>query len=619
MTNAAKLVLALFLLTPGFATVSNVSLTTSNGAGATVTITSTHSNTAGYLNTAGYVTVGTQVGGTTNTCAVRYSARAARFYLRSDTGTWVALPLANTNIVNSQCILWSSSQITGSSGNTLIVAFTLSFKTPYAATRNIFQQTIDEGTGLTAPWIQVTSYVVQAPALSISSVSPASGIGQDQTFTATITDTAGWWSVSQTHLLINTSGSAVHSCYPMYQSNTYTNSFQLQNDAGSGFIPTYLTPGLDVDLRNNQCIIHGISSSAGGLNSTTLKVTFSISFDTSVVAAFTGLKNVYLYAWDANVQKTTSAFAQFGTWNVVNGATNAGSEWYPSVPPTSGSGDVLDYRTSVSNQDLYACLEDSATGAQIALPGVIVRWIVEKPEAKSGGHTHDLYNGARPALTYGITSATTDSAGCARTTINIPKFAGLYYSHVKSDPFVWQGGTHVVEDTLKVYAINTIRPVNMGDNAFSGFMRGVPDPNHGNYDIFTLEVSNVVAMGKIGKRYQDHNEKASDVGMDPSCQPPISSYINPRWFSVTRAALPWGGWMDMLSLSTFWGSFNVDPHSVATVWDMENPIYIVPGCKGLILAGFLSESVGGAAACAVTPFSGTYLETSPLWHVGCIV
>ena len=63
-------------------------------------------------------------------------------------------------------------------------------------------------------------------------------------------------------------------------------------------------------MQNSQCVLNGATSSvvAAGNN---LTVNFSVSF----LPAFTGNKNIYLFAFDG-ANNLNSGFTLLGTWNL---------------------------------------------------------------------------------------------------------------------------------------------------------------------------------------------------------------------------------------------------------------------------------------------------------------
>jgi hypothetical protein len=143
------------------------------------------------------------------------------------------------------------------------------------------------------------------------SVSPTGGAGTNQTFTFVYSDNAGFARLNPVYLLFNSSLNWAGGCGGNY--NQSTNTFSLNNDAGTTFTPGVL--GQAGTLANSQCSINLAASSASGAGSTLtlqLAVTFSPSFFNT--------KTIWMRASDP----VAGIFAQ----NVVKGS------WTPALPPT---------------------------------------------------------------------------------------------------------------------------------------------------------------------------------------------------------------------------------------------------------------------------------------------
>lgn len=138
-----------------------------------------------------------------------------------------------------------------------------------------------------------------------ASVSPASGSGASQTFSATFSDPYGNADLLSGVLLINSSTSQAAACEVTY--GRLQNRFFLENDAGTGLVSGSLTPGVAGTLSNSQCTLNGAGSSvtfSGNIVKFSIPVTFS--------GSFTGSKNLYLQA--VSLENRSSGFKQFGTW-----------------------------------------------------------------------------------------------------------------------------------------------------------------------------------------------------------------------------------------------------------------------------------------------------------------
>jgi hypothetical protein len=88
--------------------------------------------------------------------------------------------------------------------------------------------------------------------------------------------------------------------------NPNTNEMYLQNEAGTGWLPTAVMPGSSAQVSNNQCTLLGTGSSfSTSGNSLTLSVALTFA------GAFTGLQNTYLLAASL---AANSGWVQKGTW-----------------------------------------------------------------------------------------------------------------------------------------------------------------------------------------------------------------------------------------------------------------------------------------------------------------
>jgi hypothetical protein len=166
--------------------------------------------------------------------------------------------------------------------------------------------------------------VLSASAPSALSVTPASGSGQNQTFTAAFSDPDGSNDLALTELLINSSLSASQACYVRYDRNA--NRFILFDDSGASAAGS-LAPGSTGSVQNSQCTLNGSSTVSMSGNTVTLAI--SLTFK----SAFFGNRLVYLRAVDASA--LDSGWQQKGTWTT---GTLSPAPVAESVSPSSGLG-----------------------------------------------------------------------------------------------------------------------------------------------------------------------------------------------------------------------------------------------------------------------------------------
>jgi parallel beta-helix repeat protein len=170
-------------------------------------------------------------------------------------------------------------------------------------------------------------------------VTPASGSGLTQTFTATYSDPSGGNTIALAYFMVNSAVTGTSSCFIQYTASN--NTFQLLNDAGSAWsAPVSAGSGT---ASNGQCTLSGVGASAVA-SGNNLILNLPITF----AAGYAGAKNVYLLAIDGSSQN--SGWLQEGTWTVPSG-TGGGvppgavpvcnAQGFPcvaSLTPANGSG-----------------------------------------------------------------------------------------------------------------------------------------------------------------------------------------------------------------------------------------------------------------------------------------
>jgi len=267
------------------------SVTPGSGSGSSQVFTATFSDTAGasYLNDR-TILINSVLNGA-SACMVQVDPGGT--YLLNDAGTGFLGPL-NSSLSNSQCTLSGSSVV--NSGNTSTVTLTLSFNAGFAGAKNIYMNTGDIFGDHGGYQLEGT-YTVAGGTLS-NSVTPTSGSGSSQVFTATFSDTAGAGYLNDRTLLINSVLNGAGGCMVQVDpGGTY-----LLNDAGTGFLGP-----LSGSLSNSQCTVSGSSVVNSGNTST---VTVTILFG----AGFSGAMNLYMNTGDIFGNHT--GYAQVGSFTV---------------------------------------------------------------------------------------------------------------------------------------------------------------------------------------------------------------------------------------------------------------------------------------------------------------
>jgi len=173
--------------------------------------------------------------------------------------------------------------------------------------------------------ITVTRISTEGPVLSAVSVTPASGSGTSQTFSAVFSDSVGATDLASALIKLDiASAGATNSC--MVQYDRAANKLSLRDNAGNWLAGA--APGSAVTQQNSQCALL-VGSSSVSVSGQNLTMNVAMSF----TATYAGAKNVYLKA--SNVAgSATTAWQQRGTWTIpsTQGTLTAGT-----VTPNTGS------------------------------------------------------------------------------------------------------------------------------------------------------------------------------------------------------------------------------------------------------------------------------------------
>lgn len=168
--------------------------------------------------------------------------------------------------------------------------------------------------------------VVPMVAVTADSMTPSSGTGTSQVFTAQFTDTAGASDLAVANVWFNTGMSSANSCLVYY--GRAGNTLNLLDDAGASWTSGVI--GTAGTLQNGSCSI-ALGSAGVSESGTTLTLTLPITFTT----AFGGAKNVYLYG--SNAAGIRSGWQARGTWTIASAAPPPPPPPPPSVTITADS------------------------------------------------------------------------------------------------------------------------------------------------------------------------------------------------------------------------------------------------------------------------------------------
>jgi hypothetical protein len=187
-------------------------------------------------------------------------------------------------------------------GNVLTLNAALTFKPAFAGNKTVFLFAF-AGSATTGFQTGGTWNVTAGGPPTAGPLSPASGSGTSQTFSAPFTNPGGAAAFTSAYLLINAGFDARSSCYIQYLPSV--NTLYLLNDAASAWLGP-ITPGSGSTLQNNQCILSGTGSSIASVGNT-LTVNTALTFK----PAFAGNKTAFLFAFTASAQ---TGFQTAGTW-----------------------------------------------------------------------------------------------------------------------------------------------------------------------------------------------------------------------------------------------------------------------------------------------------------------
>jgi hypothetical protein len=269
-------------------------------------------------------------------CQVTYSVSANQFALANDiasSGSTLINP-GGGNAQNDQCTLNGSGSYVTVDGDVLTVVVSLTFQPGFTGNETVYLSAVDTSgniTGLVASGIWTAT--VPAPQPTASSVSPNGSMGSSQTFTFVFSDTQNALNITGMAMLFNTSQSFTNACYIIVDVNAGT--IALAWDSALGVNSRSFATS--TPLSNSQCTVGAASSTTSGLSAI---LTVAVTFD----GAFSGLKNIYMFASENGVYET--GWVQMGTYDVAAGGVPVAN----SVSPSSGTGASQRYSFAVSDQ-----------------------------------------------------------------------------------------------------------------------------------------------------------------------------------------------------------------------------------------------------------------------------
>jgi hypothetical protein len=290
---------------------STESLTPASGTGLSQAFTAVYSDSLGAADLQTVYLLFNTSTNVANACYVQYSRATNSLYLTNDAGNGLSAavtPGSAGTVFNSQCTLSGAGSSVTASGNNLSVTYAITFTSGFSGTQNAYLH--ETGSGGSTGWSQGGTWTAGGGTAGGFWLTPASGTGLTQTFTAVYSDPLGPTDLEYVYLLLAPSATDVaHSCLVQYFPGA--NTMGLYVDAGTG-PEGPVTPGSTGTVSNSQCSLSG-AGSAVTTTSNTLTVTFAITFSSS----YAGTQNSYLAVTPQGAHVGPS-FNQKGTWTVPN-------------------------------------------------------------------------------------------------------------------------------------------------------------------------------------------------------------------------------------------------------------------------------------------------------------
>ena len=267
-------------------------------------------------------------------CILAYNVSSGVIQLVQDSGgkflsTTATAETAQT-VSNSQCSVLANLSSATIAGNSVTVRLFVTFSAEFRGAKQLYLSvTGREGTHNTNPPTEVGTYNVTASVSSVF-VSPSSGSGSEQTFTAIYSDATT--QIQSVFLNLKSSGNntvAANACKLRYDFGS-TDIF-LVNDAGTNY-GSPITSGSPAALSNSQCTLFGV-----GTYATTFGNNLIAYFRVSFSPAFIGEKEITLSGVDQGGVPTFSNLSR-GTYTVISPSPSDSQTFTLSSTPVSIEG-----------------------------------------------------------------------------------------------------------------------------------------------------------------------------------------------------------------------------------------------------------------------------------------
>jgi hypothetical protein len=314
---------------------SAVSVSPSSGNGSSVTLTAQFSDPGGGAALTAVVLLVNTMASSDYACQVTYTPSTNQFALANDVASSGSSPVnpGGGMAQNDQCTLNGATSSATIAGNDLTIVVSLIFQPSFAGamTDYLYASDANSNTGFVArgTW----TVTVAAPQPTNTSVSPNASLGSSQTFTFVYSDTQNPLNITGMAMLFSTSLATTNQCSLAVDRNAGTISLLYDNGTGSSE-KAISSPAV---LQNSQCAIGATSITLSGLSNI---VTMAITFE----AAFSGVKNIYMFASESGV--ITTGWVPMGTYTVAVG----GVAVPVSVVPAAGTGPAQRFSFTISDQ-----------------------------------------------------------------------------------------------------------------------------------------------------------------------------------------------------------------------------------------------------------------------------
>jgi hypothetical protein len=239
----------------------------------------------------------------TNSCYIIYDRNTNRFSMFNDavTGSGSIVIGSTGSLSNSQCTLHGTGSSAAIGATTITITLNLSFSPSFAGSKNSFLFASENG--FNTGWVQVGSWTVPGIPPTVGALSPASGNGLIQNFTASVSTAVSPTDVTKISMLFSPSASTVNACYVEY--NRATATIGLYNNAGT--VVSTKPIGASSSLQNTQCAIgYSVANYSGATVSLTVQIVF-------FSPAFAGAKTAYVES--SNIWGS-SGWLNRGSWTV---------------------------------------------------------------------------------------------------------------------------------------------------------------------------------------------------------------------------------------------------------------------------------------------------------------